>query len=48
MRFGIDSPGDKTLQEVGDKLGLTRERIRQQAHGTDVFVAPRRKFYSQG
>ena len=29
MRFGIDGPGDKTLQEVGDKLGLTRERIRQ-------------------
>jgi RNA polymerase primary sigma factor len=29
MRFGIDNPGDKTLQEVGDKLGLTRERIRQ-------------------
>ncbi len=29
MRFGIDGPGDKTLQEVGDQLGLTRERIRQ-------------------
>jgi len=29
LRFGIDGPGDKTLQEVGDQLGLTRERIRQ-------------------
>ena len=29
MRFGIDAPGDKTLQEIGDHLGLTRERIRQ-------------------
>jgi RNA polymerase primary sigma factor len=29
MRFGIDGPGDQTLQEVGNQLGLTRERIRQ-------------------
>lgn len=28
LRFGLDGP-KHTLQEVGDKLGLTRERIRQ-------------------
>jgi RNA polymerase sigma factor (sigma-70 family) len=30
LRFGLDRDGDpRTLQEVGDVLGLTRERIRQ-------------------
>jgi RNA polymerase primary sigma factor len=29
MRFGIDSPGDLTLEEVGKTFELTRERIRQ-------------------
>jgi RNA polymerase primary sigma factor len=29
MRFGIDSPGDQTLEEVGKSFELTRERIRQ-------------------
>jgi RNA polymerase primary sigma factor len=29
MRFGIDSPGDLTLEEVGKSFELTRERIRQ-------------------
>ena len=28
-RFGLDGAGVKTLQEVGDDLNLTRERIRQ-------------------
>ena len=28
-RFGLDGTGVKTLQEVGDDLNLTRERIRQ-------------------
>jgi len=29
MRFGIDAPGDLTLEEVGKTFELTRERIRQ-------------------
>ncbi len=30
LRFGLDRDGEpRTLQEVGDRLGLTRERIRQ-------------------
>jgi RNA polymerase primary sigma factor len=29
MRFGIGSPNEHTLEEVGNFLGLTRERIRQ-------------------
>jgi RNA polymerase primary sigma factor len=29
MRFGLDDEGPKTLQEVGERLGLTRERVRQ-------------------
>ena len=29
MRFGIDMPTDHTLEEVGQQLGVTRERIRQ-------------------
>jgi RNA polymerase primary sigma factor len=29
LRFGIDSPGEKTLKEIGDMYDLSRERIRQ-------------------
>ena len=29
MRFGLDGDEPKTLQEIGARLGLTRERIRQ-------------------
>ncbi len=29
MRFGLDGHGDRTLEEVGDRLRVTRERIRQ-------------------
>jgi RNA polymerase primary sigma factor len=29
MRFGIGEKGDHTLEEVGAKFALTRERIRQ-------------------
>ncbi len=29
MRFGLDGRGDRTLEEVGDQLRVTRERIRQ-------------------
>jgi len=28
-RFGLDGSGEKTLEEVGEKFGVTRERIRQ-------------------
>jgi RNA polymerase primary sigma factor len=29
MRYGLDDNREKTLQEIGDVLGLTRERVRQ-------------------
>jgi RNA polymerase primary sigma factor len=29
MRFGLDDEDPKTLKEIGDRLGLTRERVRQ-------------------
>jgi len=29
LRFGIEGDDPLTLQEIGDRLGLTRERIRQ-------------------
>ncbi len=29
LRFGIDSGQERTLEEVGRKLGITRERVRQ-------------------
>ncbi len=29
MRFGLDGEEPKTLKEIGDILGLTRERVRQ-------------------
>lgn len=29
MRFGLDGGGERTLEEIGNKWGVTRERIRQ-------------------
>jgi RNA polymerase primary sigma factor len=29
MRFGLDGDEPKTLQEIGEAMGLSRERIRQ-------------------
>ena len=29
MRFGLDGEEPSTLEEIGHRLGLTRERIRQ-------------------
>jgi RNA polymerase primary sigma factor len=29
LRFGLDDDEPKTLEEIGRRLGLTRERIRQ-------------------
>jgi RNA polymerase primary sigma factor len=29
LRFGLDGEGPLTLAEVGGRLGLTRERVRQ-------------------
>ncbi len=29
MRFGLDDNGPRTLKEIGETLGLTRERVRQ-------------------
>ena len=28
-RFGLDGGTEKTLEEVGEKFGVTRERVRQ-------------------
>ena len=28
-RFGLDGGNEKTLEEVGEKFGVTRERVRQ-------------------
>ncbi len=33
LRFGLDGDGPKTLREIGETLGLTRERVRQLEHG---------------
>jgi RNA polymerase primary sigma factor len=29
MRFGLDDEQPRTLKEIGESLGLTRERVRQ-------------------
>ena len=29
FRFGLDGGTEKTLEEVGEKFGVTRERVRQ-------------------
>lgn len=29
LRYGLDGEGAKTLDDIGKKLGLTRERVRQ-------------------
>ena len=29
LRFGLGQPSDQTLEEVGQELGITRERVRQ-------------------
>jgi RNA polymerase primary sigma factor len=29
MRFGLDDSEPRTLKEIGESLGLTRERVRQ-------------------
>ena len=29
LRFGLDDDGPKTLEQVGRRVGLTRERVRQ-------------------
>ncbi|HEX4646860.1 MAG TPA: sigma factor-like helix-turn-helix DNA-binding protein, partial [Verrucomicrobiae bacterium] len=28
-RFGLDGGAERTLEEVGEKFGVTRERVRQ-------------------
>ena len=33
LRFGLDGGNPRTLQEIGDELNLTRERIRQLERG---------------
>jgi RNA polymerase primary sigma factor len=36
MRFGLDDNGPRTLREIGETLGLTRERVRQLESGALV------------
>ncbi len=33
LRFGLDDDGPRTLREIGEVLGLTRERVRQLENG---------------
>jgi RNA polymerase primary sigma factor len=42
FRFGLDGTPEKTLEEIGRKFGLTRERIRQLQN--DALVQLRRHF----
>jgi RNA polymerase primary sigma factor len=32
LRYGLDGGGALTLKEIGEKIGLTRERVRQIEH----------------
>jgi RNA polymerase primary sigma factor len=42
-RFGLDGGSEKTLEEVGQKFGVTRERIRQiEAHALGRLRHPSR------
>jgi RNA polymerase primary sigma factor len=42
FRFGLDGTPEKTLEEIGRKFGLTRERIRQLQN--EALVRLRRSF----
>ena len=45
-RFGIGRDRDETLQEIGDRLGITRERVRQLER--DALEAMRRELQAAG
>ena len=46
LRYGFIGDGNRTLEQVGDELGLTRERIRQvEAKALCKFRHPSRKKY---
>jgi RNA polymerase primary sigma factor len=43
LRFGIGDTDDRTLAEIGEELGVTRERIRQiEAKALEKLRHPRR------
>ena len=44
MRYGLEGEAEATLEEIGDKLGVTRERIRQiEVAALDKLRHPRRR-----
>ena len=45
-RFGIGRDREQTLQEIGDRLGITRERVRQLER--DALAAMRRELRAAG
>jgi RNA polymerase primary sigma factor len=44
LRFGLGGEAPRTLREIGHRLGLTRERVRQvEKHALAALAAPQRK-----
>ena len=49
MRFGLDNGQEHTLEEIGDRFGVTRERIRQiEQRALQRLRHPRRRRWLQG
>jgi RNA polymerase primary sigma factor len=49
LRYGLENGTELTLQRVGEKFGVTRERIRQiQAKAMQTLRHPNRRVYFGG